>query len=170
VAWVYGVPNSDRYSIGFDRTALEKLRPPRGIFSRVQLLRLEYNEEDQRAAIRDTLAEFLPSPPQKRDLTLELTELAARFKDPAFDREDEWRLHLSTLGNGCKVAEFSVTTDHIKPYIPLLPETGDRLPIEEVLVLPAGSRDRAVKAAKLAIERYGYGRDIVCESKIPFLG
>jgi hypothetical protein len=173
----YGVAPGDRYCIGFHRSALGQLRPPRvpdeepaakPTISNPRLLELEYKEVSQRSAVLARIQNKNDGK-VKHTLTNDLSVLATQFKNPAFAAEKEWRLAVSTIGTGCAIAEFVVADGRLKPFIRLRPDDSLRLPIKQVILLPSKAPERAMKAAMLALERYGYSSVDLSLSAIPFV-
>jgi hypothetical protein len=164
----YGSADVDRFCLGFTRNTLSSLRAPKEVLSNERLVHLVYELEEQRSSILRALRSENAGVRFAHEWTLELSRLALGFKHPSFHRESEWRIAVSTLG-AWEVAEFDATTRNLRPFIPLTKDDG-RLPIEEVLLLPSRAPEQALKAAELAMQRYGYPPEKVQLSDIPFVG
>jgi hypothetical protein len=138
---------------------------------------LVYKRPEQTAAVVKLLEQALqhradivklPATPQRTARAL--LDLAATFKDDAFQHEEEWRIVISNVIQEEQAVEFAVNAGRLRPYISLQMPGNARLPICEVLVLAHGQPEQSLKATRLALKKYQYSPDLASLSRVPFLG
>ncbi len=94
-----------------------------------------------------------------------LSELAPLFKHEGFHEEAEWRI----IVNGpTQEVCFRPGPSYVIPFIALDLLKAKPNALKSVIVGPNPNQQRAVKAAEILVEQYGYSSDIVTSSAIPF--
>ena len=94
-----------------------------------------------------------------------LSGLASLFKHEGFHEEAEWRIIAS---RPTQEVCFRPGPSYVIPFISLDFLKAKPRALKRVIVGPNPNQSRAVKAAKILVERYGYNADIVTSSAIPF--
>jgi hypothetical protein len=170
----YGT-NSSRYAIGFDRQRLIGMSQ-----TAVVPLRVIYDAEAQQkkvaqfcVSVLDILAEqHLPDDSE----TVEglATAIAVRFfhllpllKHGGFNEECEWRL-VATSFEHPEAMDFVVRAGMLRPYLPIRPSVGSKLPITEVLVGYSPHPERAVRSVVMLLKHFGYDAPVHV-TDLPFI-
>lgn len=146
--WRGYCPNNNGYSIGFNRTALERMITEKHL----TLVECIYDEEEQKKLINGLVDKFVkdiksdlnelsnsPSSQSSLDLNFlfEFLPIASRLKHKSFIDECEWRLISVPVPTGNKVIKFREGTTTTIPYITINLEEG--VPIEHILIGPTGN-------------------------------
>lgn len=148
----YGGADADRYCIGFRRSSLNVLSAPEHAYTSIRVVDLLYDPSEQQRRIQAVLAHHEQYKFLTQDTIQQLSEIALMCKNPSFAAEREVRVAISILLNTASdVVEFAVTRGRIKPYISVAMERSARLPIEEVIVLPAGVPQQRSKQPILSL-------------------
>lgn len=181
-------------ALRFDRSALIDLAKQRGF----SLVKCDYNMQDLKQPVSQWLAKIQGAVLKGVDYadvlagyhTAELMTIAATFKDPAFEREQEWRLISPpygaisrTVGDyrhpmpapeeiGFRAGDFTAI-----PYLrfPIMNEEG-RCVITGAVVGPTREPEPALAAVRMALRGVGIfdvdfergGEPLVIASKIPY--
>jgi hypothetical protein len=175
----YGGDKVDRYCMGFKTRKLDLTAAcePR-LVAKTFLAPVIYNYDRQRDAIVITFDQAtkrlagsgLDTNAQAAQIAIALLEVAATFKDAAFSAESEWRVIVSLPEKYDQAINFIVDRGHLKPYLPLvMKESGQKLPLTRVLILPDARAERARKATQLLLAKCGYPTSLLDLSGVPFV-
>jgi hypothetical protein len=174
----YGSANDDRYCLVLSASnlQLEEEAAPR-FSTNLFLAPVIYDREQQIAeAMRVALRardETIDKPPKDwypLNLTIELLDLAATFKDRSFQSESEWRVIFSSMELEEPTVDFTVRNGKLRPHICLHMQAKAPLPLIEIVLLPHSRPEQAIKATKLLLKKSGYRNVKVSTSNVPFVG
>ena len=145
------------------------------------LLRVEYEEEEQRALARvllDNVADLFKQGPQRPEyeplwttvLGQGYSDLAmimhAKVKHPSFRAEQEYRIFTRLLPDEHARMEFTGKRTLLSRHVPV--RLGERLPIRSIMVGPSGNQASSRLSAGALLKKYGYGEPPIHLSGVPY--
>lgn len=169
----YGSSAVERYSIGFDAEVLQATGFKR---DNVRFARVLYNQDEQLKRLEFVVQRAVKFLEEERPNTAEMQELgvfAARhiarllplLKNPAYAREEEWRIILWQESDAISPA-FDTSRGVLRPFLAFdLPSPP---PLLEVYVMAPARREVALKAATMLLRSAKLADTAVHHSAIPF--
>lgn len=156
----YGNSSGERYAIGFDSEALDRLATPQ---SGASLHRVEYEKPNQRERIDsvfDRSVAFLNShrisarrlAPFAEAAAKRLARIMPTLKNSAYRREEEWRVVVWS-SRAAQRPQFDSSRGVVRPY--MFFHLGFPLPIVKVHVMAPTRREVALKAAAMLLSTNG---------------
>ena len=169
------------FSIGFDRKQLELALPalgppppsPVALFgwsdTRTELARVRYSEEDQRQQLRSTFDRYaaLISAPSMFQVGMCATTMvenaaisASRFKHPAFESEQEWRIIISSSAPIPDLnLSFRSSRRTVIPYMTTRKPPDRKLPVVSITVGPTLDQELSRRSVFALLMAKGYFDD-----------
>jgi hypothetical protein len=169
----YWSASIERYSLGFDSETLAEIGRSH---DNMRFTRILYDENEQYARlafVTQRVAEFIERECPTSDETTELINYTAKhlarllpmFKNPAYQREEEWRLILWETPGGPH-AKFDTARGVLRPFreigLPL------PVPLRDVCLMAPSRRDIAIKATRMLLKSANLSDTTVRHSVIPF--
>lgn len=111
------------------------------------------------------------------DLFVPYTQIAPRYKHPAFSAEKEYRAIFAAVrqkglapnsGRIVKPIHFRLRENYLLPYIEIGGGVGSKLPLSAVIVGPSREQERRRRSVRLVLDENGYSDVEVLSSEIPY--
>ena len=93
-----------------------------------------------------------------------MTEFAT-LKNPGFREEHKWRL--VRLDEGSTSRKYRPGRYGVVPYIELMPQNGEKLPITRILAGPTADQSSTKRSIEMLLKDFGYAAVEVEVSTIP---
>jgi hypothetical protein len=168
----YGSSAIERYALGFEAEALGSIQAANTSFAKVL-----YRKADQVDRIRffvDRAIAFVErediDPSRWSTLAAVVAQLIARvlpeLKDPAYKREEEWRIIRWHDASNDEAPDFDITRGVLRPFMPIhLPVP---VPLSSLRVMAPSRKRAALKAADMLLRKAKIA-DVEAEhSSVPF--
>jgi hypothetical protein len=169
----YGTSSLERYAIGFDAPTL--INQVTGM-SNAMYAKVLYKPHDQTARVSSLLRKAIEliqsDSPVRIDIqvyaavtAMHLVRLMPILKDPAFAREEEWRVIMWHRKEDVPPS-IDASRGILRPY--LLFGFGETLPVVDVNIMAPTRQDAALKATKILLQANGLATVEARRSAIPF--